>query len=165
MRTSLLIVSVLAALTAGCGRAPRADVAAEERAIRDLAARQNGWFTARDTVALGELYAADAVLMPPGRPPIAGADSIRHGFAVSAEGNTGLRLTTRTVVVAASGDLAVEDGVWRWRGPGAHGEVLDEGKYVVVWVKRDGAWKMARDIYNSDGAAPIPVAPATPAGR
>jgi ketosteroid isomerase-like protein len=155
----------LLALTAACRPQPAVDVAAEERAIRDISARQNEWFVARDTVAIGALYAPDAVLLPPNRPRVAGADSIRHGFAVSAEGSTGLRLTAGSVVVAASGDLAIEDGTWTWQGPGPQGEVRDEGKYLVVWVKRGGEWKMLRDIFNGDRPAPIPVVLAPPAER
>ena len=160
MRAGRLVRLGLLAFAAACRPQPAVDVALEERAIRDIAARQNEWLVARDTVAIGALYAPDAVLLPPNGPRVVGADSIRHGFAVSAEGNTGLRLTTIAVRVAQSGDLAIEDGNWVWRGQTPQGEVQDAGKYVVVWVKRDGEWKMLRDIFNSDQAAPTPVAPA-----
>lgn len=27
---------------------------------------------------------------------------------------------------------------------------LDKGKYIVLWKKEDGEWKLFRDCYNSD---------------
>lgn len=159
IRTRLALL-VLAAAAAACGRAPSPDQEAEARAIRATAARQNALFAAQDTLGIGALYAPDAELLPPGRPRVVGADSIRHGFALSAQGNTGLRLTTVEVRVARAGDVAVEEGVWVWRGQGTSGPIEDRGKYVVVWVKRDGDWKIHRDIFNSDLPAPVPVAPA-----
>ena len=29
--------------------------------------------------------------------------------------------------------------------------VIENGKYVVVWVNRDGEWKVATDISNTNG--------------
>jgi len=152
MRTARFVAMGLVVLTA-CRAQTEVDVAAEESAIRTIAARQNGFFAARDTVSIGGLYTPDAVLMPSGRPRVFGPDSIRHSFALSAEWNTGLRVTPVTILVARSGDIAVEEGNWEWRGPTPQGETREAGKHIVVWVKRDGTWKMSRDIFNSDGAA------------
>jgi hypothetical protein len=33
--------------------------------------------------------------------------------------------------------------------------VRDRGKYVVVWRKVRGDWKVAADIFNSDGPPPV----------
>jgi hypothetical protein len=29
-------------------------------------------------------------------------------------------------------------------------KLLDKGKYIVLWKKEDGMWKLFRDCYNSD---------------
>jgi ketosteroid isomerase-like protein len=55
-----------------------------------------------------------------------------------------------TTAVEASGDLAVEDGV-------AH-LVASDGKesaarYVVVWKRVAGVWRLHRDIWNTGPAA------------
>jgi len=163
MRIRRLVGAAVLALAAACRPQPQADPAAEERAIRDIAARQNGFFAARDTLAVGALYAPDAVLMPAGRPRVFGPDSIRHSFAASAEWNTGLRVTPVRIYVARSGELAVEDGDWEWRGRTQQGETREMGKHIVVWVKREGTWKMFRDIFNGDGPAAPPTTPPSPA--
>jgi len=150
---SATIVGVGLLALAACRTEPEVDVAVEALAIRASAARQNDWFVARDTMSIGGLYTSDAVLMPAGRPRVYGPDSIRHTFAVSAEWNTGLRVTPVAILVARSGELAVEEGTWEWRGRTPQGETRDVGKHIVVWVKRDGTWRISRDIFNSDGAA------------
>ena len=33
---------------------------------------------------------------------------------------------------------------------GENRQVLDESKYIVVWKKEDGEWKLHRDIFNSN---------------
>ncbi len=43
--------------------------------------------------------------------------------------------------------MAVEIGTYANTGPG--GEHVDHGKYLAVWMKIDGSWKLVRDIFNS----------------
>jgi ketosteroid isomerase-like protein len=50
------------------------------------------------------------------------------------------------------GDTAVEVGRYTLSGEG--GQVLDTGKYVVIWKKEDDAWRYHRDIWNS--SMPLP---------
>jgi ketosteroid isomerase-like protein len=33
---------------------------------------------------------------------------------------------------------------------GAGGQMIDTGKYVVVWKQEDSEWKVHRDIWNSN---------------
>jgi hypothetical protein len=35
------------------------------------------------------------------------------------------------------------------------GKVLDKGKYIVIWKKEDGTWKLHRDIWTTS----VPPAP------
>jgi ketosteroid isomerase-like protein len=34
------------------------------------------------------------------------------------------------------------------------GQVIDNGKYVVLWRREAGQWKLHRDIWNSSQPAP-----------
>jgi ketosteroid isomerase-like protein len=66
-----------------------------------------------------------------------------------------LQCTSTAPQVAASGDLGYSRGTYRFRYT-ANGQPAEEaGKYVVVWKKWNGAWKVAVDVWNTD-------APATP---
>ena len=54
--------------------------------------------------------------------------------------------TTDTITVAKSGDLAVQTGTFTATGLGPKGDGRDTGKFVTVWKKVDGAWKVANDV-------------------
>lgn len=50
-------------------------------------------------------------------------------------------------------DLVVEEGVWEMRGD----NIKDNGKFIALWKKENGQWKMYRDIWNSDNPLPAPA--------
>ena len=54
------------------------------------------------------------------------------------------------IVVASSGDMALDRGTYRMTVAPDGTEQTDTGKYVVVWRKIGGEWKAAADIFNSD---------------
>jgi len=59
------------------------------------------------------------------------------------------RKTVRLEIVEAEGhgDTAIEIGKYTlsWEA----GNVMDRGKYVVIWKQEGGQWKLHRDIWNS----------------
>ena len=117
--------------------------------------------------SIADLYAADAVVMPPNMATVHGRDSIRAFFATINTVKPTLEL--KSVSVWGSGSAATEMGRWTWtwpagitRPPGVPS--VDSGKYVVRWVQENGKWLMAQDIWNSDLPLPAPPAPA-PAAR
>jgi ketosteroid isomerase-like protein len=56
-----------------------------------------------------------------------------------------------TVEVEGHGNTANEVGKYSLQGAG--GQVLDTGKYVVIWQQEAGQWKIHRDIWNSSRPA------------
>jgi ketosteroid isomerase-like protein len=57
----------------------------------------------------------------------------------------------QTVEVEGHGNTAHEVGQYTLQGAG--GQVLDTGKYVVIWQQEAGQWKIHRDIWNSSRPA------------
>jgi ketosteroid isomerase-like protein len=49
--------------------------------------------------------------------------------------------------VEAHGETATEVGTFSIRDAG--GKEVDRGKYVAVWKRVQGQWKMHREIWNS----------------
>ncbi len=47
--------------------------------------------------------------------------------------------------------MAYDYGTYTFAFDGDKGRVIEKGKYIVVWKKIDGAWKVAADIYNDNG--------------
>ena len=64
---------------------------------------------------------------------------------------SGAKNELTTEDVTAAGDYAVETG--KWVATSADGKHLDHGKYVTVYKKADGGWKIYRDIWNSNMAS------------
>ncbi len=108
-------------------------------------------FKRGDAAAVAACYSADARLLPPNSPPVTTTDGIRAFWQAVIQ--TGIKeATLETVEVEKTGEAgAVEEG--RYTLLGATGDVLDTGKYVVIWQKDGGAWKLHRDIWNSSRPA------------
>jgi uncharacterized protein (TIGR02246 family) len=104
-------------------------------------------YNAGDAAALTALYGKDAIVMPPNGDPASGA-GIRTYFDGDVKGGAKNELTTEDVTEA--GDYAVETG--KYVATTADGKHLDHGKYVTVYKKADGGWKIYRDIWNSNMA-------------
>lgn len=140
---------------AGSGMATGRRVMGHDAVERAIAAQNRQWLQAiqqKDTAAIRSLMAPGTVALPPNGPAMDGPDAV-VGLWGNLVGMPGLKLdfSTKDLVVAASGDLAVETGTWTMQADGQNGEPMnDNGKYVVVWQKVGSQWKVLRDIWNSD---------------
>ena len=57
-----------------------------------------------------------------------------------------------TTEVEGYGDTACEVGRYTLEGEG--GQVLDQGKFLVIWKQEAGQWKLHRDMINTSMPAP-----------
>ncbi len=104
----------------------------------------------RDAAAAAACYTADGKLMVPRAEPHVGPAAIEASIRTSfAAGIARLRL--ETVVLEASGDTAWEEGIFEVFD--AAGSSLDLGKYIVIWKREGGGWRIARDIMSSNRSA------------
>jgi uncharacterized protein (TIGR02246 family) len=101
-----------------------------------------------DAAASAALFADDGISYSANVEPAVGPAAIEESFVKSREKNPGLVVdwTTDRVEVAASGDLAVEYGSYKMSLPGPEGLKEDYGKYITVYRKMNGTWKVAADI-------------------
>ena len=108
-------------------------------------------FSTGDSAALAAMYTPNAQLFPMHREIVSGIEAIQQFWqGVMASGVKGATLTT--LEVDEHGDTAYEVGKYELRGEGH--KVLDHGKYVVVWKRAQGQWRLHRDIWNSNLPAP-----------
>ncbi|MGE3771518.1 MAG: DUF4440 domain-containing protein [Gammaproteobacteria bacterium] len=115
---------------------------------------------AGDAKAVGKMYTGRARLMPPNADFFKGTKAIT-GFWQGAL-DMGIRgVALKTMEVEQLGSTAIEVGTYALTGGG--GATLDKGKYLVVWKKEGGAWKLHHDIFNSSVAAAAPAEAAAPA--
>jgi uncharacterized protein (TIGR02246 family) len=155
MRRFAPALLLLPALAACQPAAPKVDTAAAEQAIRAQIAAFNTAAAANDSAAIGAVYAQDAVLLPPNQERLEGTANIVGFFSGMKQLGATVQVTPTVIVVAASGDMAMEEGTWKSSIPTPDGSTFnDNGKYLVAWKKIDGTWLMERDIWNSDNAPP-----------
>ena len=101
-----------------------------------------------DSVALGNLYCIDAKLMNHGSPSTIGrADIVKAFGEMIRDSITGSGF--ETIGLWGSDEILVEEGTGYFAH--ANGTVTTRGRYLLVWKKEDGQWKIFRDTYFSDG--------------
>lgn len=132
------------------------DTGAVTAAVDSLSRAFGAAVAARDTNAVIDFYTDDARVLPPNAPLAEGKEAIGNvwkGF-LSTPG-LDLRLKTQQVVVADAGDMAVEIGSYQMTFQDAKGQPMeDTGKYVTVFKKMDGRWKIVIDTWNTDKPMP-----------
>ena len=115
-----------------------------------LAAEFEAAFKAKDAAKVAAFYAEDAVMMPPNEASVKGRKAIEAHYANEfKQGFTNLDLNPTESAI--SGQQAFETGSSSIVLPNGS---TDKGKYVVVYKRVAGAWKIAYDIFNSDSAPP-----------
>jgi len=160
-RLNVAVAAVAAACVFFVAACSGGDPKADEAAINAANKTWQELIVAKDAKAIAALYAEDGELMPPNTPKAVGREAIEQGWA-GIVGLPGLALTfeTEKLVVAKSGDLAVDINNYKFAvGEGA-AATTEIGKSVVTWVKRDGKWYVLTDMFSSN-AAPAPAAEAT----
>ncbi len=103
-------------------------------------------------------YADDASMFPPNAPIGKGKEAIKKNW-MGLLGRPGLSISWEptTAVSSKNGDLGYTSGTYQMSATGPDGKpVSDTGKYVEVWRKDGGKWKVIADIFNSDLPPPAP---------
>lgn len=106
-------------------------------------------FRRQDAAACASLYTADGATLPPN------ADIARGRAAIQAvwqevfdAGLTGFQVDS--LEVESAGDLAYEMGRYSMC---ADDDLADEGKYLLIWRREAGQWRIHRDIVNTSRPA------------
>ena len=138
---SLMLMVVAAGFTPVAARQGDARPAIEAANKQFVAAFAKG-----DAAALAGMYTTGAVAFPPNGEPAKGRAAIQKIWQGAISG--GIKAVTLTTTeVETHGDTAHEVGMYEMKVDG--GKVVDRGKYVVIWKREAGAWKLHRDIWNT----------------
>ena len=99
-----------------------------------------------DAKALAALYTEKGQVLAPGADVIEGHAAIASFWqGVFTAGIVNILL--ETIELTSLDNIAIEVG--RFTLLSGTEEPVDRGKYMVVWSKDDGSWKLHRDIFNS----------------
>ena len=172
MRTvSILALTALTVILSACGSdSPAVNKVAIEKSITDVEKGMRKAANDKDAAAFAANYAADAVMMTPGMPPMNGQDAIRTGMkTLLSDPNFKIDFASDKVEVADSGDMAATRGSYMLTvtDPATKNAINDKGSYVTVFRKqKDGAWKAVMDCDVSEIPPPAPpVAKAAVKGK
>lgn len=151
-RTSVLVLAVpLVTQAPMTGLAQDVDLAAEEQQIRELNRQWVEWVAAKDVKAIADLYAEDGLIMPPNATQAEGPEAVGKVWeSITQLPEVAMSFEPTTIEIAQSGDMAYDIGTYSLSFAADQGQVEDEGKYVVVWVKEGDDWKVAADIFNTN---------------
>ena len=122
-----------------------------EKRIREISRQWLAAVTNGDTETIRGFYAPDGRFMAPNAPAAEGREAAQaawHNFLQLP--SLELKFAPTIVQVAQSGDLAYVIGTYELSFEGGQGRIRDRGKYVDVWEKIEGDWKLRLDIFNSD---------------
>lgn len=146
LTTLVLFLSVLPCGPVLDAQTPTADSAA----IHQLGRLFSAAFMRGDAAAIGRLYTTDAVIFPERSEWIAGREAIIRYFTLP-PGRSVKRHVLTPARIVVDGQHAYDYGTFEiagerdgvpW-GP-------SRGKYVVVWRREGGTWRMQLDIWNSN---------------
>jgi uncharacterized protein (TIGR02246 family) len=142
-RLAVLVLLGLA-LPAAHADGTRAAIEAVNAAVGAAAAKG-------DAAAIASYYTADAQLLPAGSEPVKSAAAIQK-FWQGALGSGVGAVALKTLEVYGHGSTASEVGQYEMLDKS--GKSIDHGKYIVIWRRDGGHWKLHRDIYTTSVAPP-----------
>lgn len=149
--TFLLTLPVL--LFVGCEKAPE-DTAKVRQAIEAVNKQFGDAIRRGDAAAIAALYTEETRTLPPNGPTVVGREAIQNLMQGNIDaGVSDLQLTT--LEVGAARDFAYEVGEYEITIQLDEGEAIkDQGKYVVIWKRENGEWKLDVVIWNT--SVPLP---------
>ena len=89
--------------------------------------------------------------MGPNGPAVSGREHIQTVQKAFIDSGATLELTL--IDIWGEETMLAEEGTWILSTKDV--QQLDKGKYIVLWKKEGGKWKIFRDCFNSD--SPIPT--------
>jgi len=109
----------------------------------------------RDLDGVMDLIAPHAVFQPPGYSPIVGHEAIRQFYDTQWFKLPFIEISGRpeAIVVGSSGDLAYFDGRSQMVVEISGERTVATGKYLGVWQKISGEWKLAAISWSANSVA------------
>jgi len=103
-------------------------------------------FSKGDAAGIANLYTKDGQFLPPNSDFVTGRPAIQATFQGFMD--MGIKeIKLKTLEVDAFGDTASEIGTYILETK--DGQVLDQGKFSVIWKLEEGQWKLHRDMINT----------------
>ena len=123
----------------------------DEAAIRALDAQWSKAATAataKNVDHVIKFYAKDGSVVWPDLPHAKGHKAIRDSWKTMIKKMPGMYLSFRPTHIEISGDMASDFGLVHFAPNAKPGDTQNTAKYLVVWKRENGAWKVFYDCWN-----------------
>ena len=141
--TTILIMGCNQKTTDMASESNQVDLSVLEKEIESRLREYENHLRNGDSIALGEMYMENAEIIP----STAGRDNIIRAFgSMIRDSITGSSF--KTTHLWGDDQLLVEDGTGTWYH--TDGTAVGSGRYLLVWIKDNGEWKILRDTWFPD---------------
>lgn len=149
----LSVIFVFILFISGCAKH-------EETLPPDVITSLRTTFNAGDSAAAAELFTDDGAMLPRFTAPVKGKVAMKQYMDKTLRQQ--LQFWINSEISTVSGDLAYDEGTYQIRDM-RRNEDLDAGKYINIFKRVNGSWKIYRSIFSSNtipNTADVLAAPA-----
>jgi uncharacterized protein (TIGR02246 family) len=101
-----------------------------------------------DAATIASFYTEDGQLLPQNSEVVSGQENIKNFLQSLIDAGIITEVEIKPVEIEDHGDTAIEIG--RYTMKGSDSNVVDEGKYIVIWKKVGDQLKWHRDMFSSN---------------
>ena len=153
---SLLVLTLAVPFLVSCEKALKDTSAEDIKAIKAASEQYAEAFNRGDAAAFAALFTEGAKVLPPNSPMIVGREGIQAFNQGGFDAGVG-DLQGTVIELSLNGDMAHEVGKYTLTIQPEEGEAIsDSGKYLVIWKRENGSWKVDVNIWNSSLPLPAP---------
>jgi ketosteroid isomerase-like protein len=148
--TNLIIHALILLAIAGCSSQQKETAFDLDNAKKEIDEANRDFinlFNGGDSVALANMFTIDGKSMEPNEPAFIGRNQIQTHYSIVMKAGAN-KLGLLTTGLWGDENMLAEEGEFTFMDKDE--KLLDKGKYIVLWRKEDGKWKLFRDCYNSD---------------
>ncbi|MEO7308373.1 MAG: DUF4440 domain-containing protein [Ferruginibacter sp.] len=128
------------------------DVATMKKIVEERNLVYGKAFVEGDSITVMDHFTEDARAFPSNAEQVIGKSAI--ALLISQFLKFGIKeFTDETTRVLGAGEYIIEEGNYFLGGD--NGKTLDKGKYICVWKKENGQWKVCSNIWNTS----LPIVP------
>ena len=143
MKAVFLAISLLVLAASAQARDIKAEIDAEN-------AKFDAAFNSGDAAAVAQFYTEKATALPPGAPMAKGRAAIKDLWQGAIQAGY-KNMSLQALRVDQFGNAAREIGQFSLDAPNPQKQMTHvEGKYVVLWRRIRGGWKLDTDIWNAN---------------
>ncbi len=121
---------------------------ADIEAIKKQSREFSRLMVAGDYDAMLDVYTTDAKIFPANRTILEGEDLRSYWIPAEGAGSRVIQHEANPEEIKVLGNEAYDWGYYNGTSVNGDQESKWKGKYVIVWRKEDGEWKMYLDIWN-----------------